>query len=92
MNNSMNKLLVQNSTHPLAENKSTCYILKLPAREYYTAIQQNLILGLSQECFNDISKGNGLTFVMPFGLQYEEELWQEIVDNFGDFIFVEEVC
>lgn len=89
--NTINKLLVQNSTRPLVENHPTCYIMKLPAKEYYTAIQQNLILGLSQECFNDVSMGNGLTFVMPFGLPYEEELWQEIADNFGDFIFVEEV-
>lgn len=86
------ELLAQHSIRPLVENRATCYILRIPARENYTVTQQNLILGLSQECLNDISKGDGLTFVIPFGLSYEEELWNEIMDEFGVFVFVEKVC
>lgn len=91
MKNDSTKLLVQNSIRPLVENLSTCYILKIPPRENYTTIQQNLIIGLSQECLNDISMGDGLTFVLPFGISYEEELWKEIVVEFGEFIFVDKV-
>jgi hypothetical protein len=88
-------ILVQKSIRPMVEDKSFCCIVEIPALEKYNRNQAKIIADLTKYCLNTVSHSkNSLTFVLPkgSGLYNETNMWLNIIENFGDFVFVEKLC